>query len=145
MHLLGCPPHLSPTARKSRDPTPSGDRADILCVLQDRVLLSDVSLTHCCADTYVEAAATTAGSAAEVHAAQKVARYALRKPGGYNFTPLVVESYGRQCTATHTLLNLLGHLAADRGRVTKGAWVEGALRRLSVALCKGNDLSLIHI
>ena len=28
--------------------------------------------------------------------------------------------------------------AADGGRVTKGAWIEGALRRLSVALCKGN-------
>ena len=54
-------------------------------------------------------------------------------------TPLVVESYGRQCTATHALLNKLGHLAADSGRVPKGAWIEGALRRLSVALCKGND------
>ena len=38
-----------------------------------------------------------------------------------NFAPLLVESYGRQCTATHTLLNELGHLAADSGRVTKGA------------------------
>ena len=51
----------------------------------------------------------------------------------------MVESYGRQCTATHTLLNLLGCLAEDSGRVTKGACVEGALRLLSVALCKGND------
>ena len=85
------------------------------------------------------AAATTAGSAAEERAAKKVAKYALREPGGYDFTPLVVESYGRQCSATHTLLNLLGRLAADSGRVSKGAWVEGALRRLSIALCKGND------
>ena len=29
--------------------------------------------------------------------------------------------------------------AADSGRVTKGAWIEGVLRRLSVALCKGNE------
>ena len=29
-------------------------------------------------------------------------------------------------------------LAADK-RVSKGAWVEGTLRRLSIALCKGND------
>ena len=44
-----------------------------------------------------------------------------------------------QCKATHTLLNKLGHLAADSGRVTKGAWIEGALCRLGVALCNGND------
>ena len=37
----------------------------------------------------------------------------LCEPDGYDFTPLVVESYGRQCSATHTLLNLLGRLAAD--------------------------------
>ena len=49
----------------------------------------------------------------------------------------MVESYGHRCSATHTLLNLLGRLAADSGRVTMGAWVEGAVRRLSVALCKG--------
>ena len=40
----------------------------------------------------------------------------MREPGGFDFTPLVVESHGRQCSATHTLLNLLGRLAADRGR-----------------------------
>ena len=64
-------------------------------------------------------------------------KYALREPGGYDFTPLVVDSYGCQCSATPTLLNFLGRLA-DSGRVSKGAWVEGALRRLSIALCKGN-------
>ena len=53
--------------------------------------------------------------------------------------PPVVESCGRQCTATHTLLNLLGRLAADSGRVAKEAWVESELRQLKVALCKGND------
>ena len=69
---------------------------------EHRLLLSDVSVTHCCADTYVATAATTAGSATEARAAKKVAKYALREPGGYDFTPLVVESYGRQCSATHT-------------------------------------------
>ena len=66
----------------------AGDRTDILCVLQDRLLLSDVSVTHCFADTYMETAATTAGSAAK-----KVAKYALRELSGYAFTPLMVESY----------------------------------------------------
>ena len=52
----------------------------------------------------------------EACAAKKVAKNALREPGGYDFTPLVVESYGHQCSATHTLLNLLRRLAADSGR-----------------------------
>ena len=70
---------------------------------------------------------------------RKTRKYTLHEPGGYDLTPLVVESYGCQCTATHALLNKLGHVAADSGRVTKGTWIEGALRRLRVALCKGND------
>ena len=71
-------------------------RADVLCVLQDRLLLSDVSVTHCCADTYVATAATTAGSAAETRAAKKVAKYALCEPVGYDFTLLVVQAYDCQ-------------------------------------------------
>ena len=101
--------------------TTAGARADILTVFQDRFLLSDPSVTHFCADTYVERAAATAGSAAEVRTQKKVRKYALHGPGGYDCTPLVVKFYGRQCTATHALLNKLGHLAADSGRVTKGA------------------------
>ena len=96
-------------------------------------------MIHCCADISVESAATTAGSAAEVRAQKKVSRYALHGPGGYHFTPLVVYSYGRQCRSAHALFNKLGHLAADSGRVTKGAWIDGALRRLSVALCEESD------
>ena len=72
-------------------------------------------------------------------AQKKVRKYALRGPGGYDFTPNVVECYGRQCTATHALLSELGHLATDIGRVTKGAWISGALRRLSVEPCKENN------
>ena len=73
------------------------------------------SVELCSADTYVETAATIAGSATDTHAAEKVAKCALREPGGYDFTPLVVESYDRQCSATYILLNLLGRLAADSG------------------------------
>ena len=121
--------------------TTAGAQADILTVLQDRLLLSDASVSHYCADTYVERAAVTAGSAAEVRAQKKVHKYALYGPGGYDFTPLVVECYVCRCTAIHALLNKLGHLTADSGRVTKGAWIEGALRRFSVALCKENDFA----
>ena len=50
--------------------TSAGDRADILCVLQGRILLSDVSVTHCCHEDMQR------GTAAET--AKVVAKYALR-------------------------------------------------------------------
>ena len=131
MQSAGVPISLEPNCSKlagSNPVTSAGDRADILCVVQDRLLLSDVSVTQCCASTYVETAAATAGSAAEVRVAKKVAKYALHEPGGCDFTPLVVQAYGREYSTTYTFLNLLGRLAADSRRVTKGAWVEGVLR-----------------
>ena len=86
-------------------------------------------MTHCCADTYVKRAVATSGSATEVRAQKKVRMYALHVRSGYDLTPCVVEAYVRQCKATHALLNKLG--TSPR--------IEGALCRLSVALCKGND------
>ena len=126
MQSVGVPTSLEPNCSivAGSDPvTSAGHRADILGILQDCLLLSNVSVTHCCADTYVKTAATTAGSAAEGCAAKKVAKYALREPGGYDFTPLVVELYGRHFSATQTLLNHLGRVAADCGRVAMGAWI----------------------
>ena len=64
----------------------------------------------------------------------------MREPGSYDFIVLVIESCSREYSATRTLPNLLGHFAAGSGRFTKGAWVEGALRRLSVVLCERNHL-----
>ena len=62
-------------------------------------------------------------------ACRKMANYALRKPRGYHFTPL--------CSTTDTLLSLLECLGAASGRVIKGGWVQGSLRRLSVASARG--------
>ena len=59
-------------------------------------------MTHCYADTYVERAAATTGFAAEVRAQKKVRKYALHGSGGYDFPPLAVESYGRQCNGVDT-------------------------------------------
>ena len=67
---------------------------DILTVLQDHLLLSDDSVAHCCAETYVERAAPTAESAAE--ARKKVAqvcpelagRVQLHPPGGILWPPV---------------------------------------------------------
>ena len=121
MKSAGVPTSPEPNCSKvagAQPITTAGAWDDTLTVLQDCLLLSCDSVTHCCADTYIERAAATAGCAAEVRAQKKVRKYALHGTGGHEFTPLVVESYGRQCTATHALLNKLWHLAGDSGRVT---------------------------
>lgn len=61
---------------------------------------------------------------------------------GWDCTPLVVESQGRQSKSSHALLNELrkeNHLASDSGRMAKCSRVMGALFRLSAAPCKRND------
>ena len=76
MQSAGVPTSLEPNCSKVAGAnlvTTAGTRAVILTVLQDRLLLSDASVTHCCADTYVERAAANEGSAAEV-CAQKNAQ-----------------------------------------------------------------------
>ena len=62
--LAGVPTSCEPNCSRvggSNAVTSAGDRADILCVLQDRLVLSYVSVPHCCAVTYVETAAARAG------------------------------------------------------------------------------------
>ena len=124
-NLPGCLPLLSPTARESRDPTLSPQLATgrTSSVSSRTASCSLTSPWHTAVCTYVETAATTAGSAAET---KKVAKFALREPGGYDFTPLVVKSYDRYFSATHRPLNYLGRFAADSGRVSQGTWVDGA-------------------
>ena len=84
----------------------------------------------------METAAITAGTTAETHPAEKGGAYALRDPGGYEFTPR-----GRVLWPP-----MLRHVCAPepsgapcRRRITMGAQVEDALRRLNIALSKGND------
>ena len=89
MQSAGVPTSLEPICSKvaGAHPVTTGVRADILTVL-----LLDASVTYCCADTCIERAAATAGSAPEVRAQKKVRKYALHGPGGYDFTLFVVVS-----------------------------------------------------
>ena len=69
MHSAGVPTSLEPNYSKIVGAHPvctAGAGADVLTVFQDRLLLSDASVTHSCADTYIDPTATTAGCAAEV-------------------------------------------------------------------------------
>jgi hypothetical protein len=60
------------------------------------------------------------------------------EPNGYPFVPFSVESYGRIGMPVMNLLHALGDEAAGPGEVTRGSFVAGALREISVGLCRGN-------
>jgi hypothetical protein len=60
------------------------------------------------------------------------------EPHGYGFVPFSLETYGRLGQPAMKLLHLLGDEAAGPGGVMRASFVNGALRELSVGLCRGN-------
>jgi hypothetical protein len=114
------------------------ERGDILLALPNALTVADVSVIHPAAQSYVRGAAAAAGSAAALRDQQKRTRYEQSFPGGYAFTPLVVETYGRMGKPAMELLNTIATQACASGTFTRGDFVGAALRELSVALCKGN-------
>jgi hypothetical protein len=85
--------------------------------------------------------AATAGATASHRDQRKRTAYARVEPHGYGFVPFSVETYGRLGQPAMTLLHLLGGEAAGPGGVTRASFVHGALRELSVGLCRGNFLA----
>jgi hypothetical protein len=83
------------------------------------------------------AAATTAGAAAARRDQQKRATYARLEPNGFLFVLFSVESYWRLGQPAMTLLHALGDEAASRGGIGRASFVAGALRDLSIGLCRG--------
>jgi hypothetical protein len=57
---------------------------------------------------------------------------------GYELVPIAVESFGRLRAPPHALLCRVVDVAADRGSVSKAAFIESVLQEMSVALGKGN-------
>lgn len=99
MQLVGVPTSLDPNCSKlagEQPVTSPGETADLLTILPYQLLLFDVSVTHIAANAYVAAASLTTGSVAGARAQKKFHNYALHEPGGYDLTPLVLESLGRQ-------------------------------------------------
>jgi hypothetical protein len=70
---------------------------------------------------------------------RKRAHYQRLGSANYHLVPLVHESYGRMGEAATELLSRLGASAEDTGSCSKRAFIESALRELSVALCRGNS------
>jgi hypothetical protein len=124
----------------STRPAPVNARADILVVMpQTNALHVDVSVTHPAADTYVAAAAEAPGAAAATRDRRKEAHYLLRGfDHGFELVPFSLETYGRLGEPAMRFLSTLAATAAASGRVSQRAFLEGALRLVSVALCKGN-------
>jgi hypothetical protein len=89
----------------------------------------------------ISLAATIVGAAASHRDQQKRTAYARVELHGYGFVPFSVETYGRLGQLAMKLLHLLGDEAADLGGVTRASFVHGALRELSVDVCRGNFLS----
>lgn len=122
------------TARQPR----AAAYGDVLAMLPRRLTITDVSVIHPGADTYVRRAAGEAGAAAEIRDKQKYEKYNRAGSAVYRVVPLSHESYGRMGQPASRLLNELANIASGSGAVAKGAFVESALQELSVALCRGN-------
>lgn len=130
-------PVLRPLQGTSATSLERGSRGDILLALPSALTVVDVSVIHPCARTYVAAASRKEGSAAALRDQQKLDKYETADPHGYAFVPLSIETYGRLGKPAMQLLNTLGDRAAEGG-ADKSAFVTNALRRLSMALCRGN-------
>ena len=92
---------------------------DILALFPRRLTVADISVIHPGADTYVSAAATTAGAAAKDRDDKKHQKYNRAGSAVYRMVPLSHESYGRLGQPAIQLLNELAILASSSGAVGK--------------------------
>jgi hypothetical protein len=89
----------------------------------------------------ISKAANTSGAVASLRDQKKRTAYARAEPHGYGFVPLSAEICSCHDQPAMKLLHLLGDKAAGPVGVIRASFVNGALRELSVGLCRGNFLS----
>ena len=111
-------------------------------VLPSGMTIVDVYVIHPAASSCVNVARTVGGAAA-VRDASKMVRYESIGPNGHAFIPISVETFGRLGKPAMELINIAA-TAATGGTVEKGAFTAGALRELSVGLCRGNGVLYMH-
>lgn len=102
-----------------------------------RPAIADVCVVHPLAKSYVRAAAETGGATALEAERKKRVKYGTSGTGACKFYPLAHETYGRVGPAAYQFLNSLADVAASSGTVSKRAFIENSMRRLSTALCRG--------
>ena len=90
------------------------------------------------ASSYSRRAAREAGAAASLRDNLKRAAYRAHDPDANDLVPLSHESFGWLGRPAMAHLSHLADIACRSGDVQRDAFVHIALRRLSVAMCKGN-------
>jgi hypothetical protein len=113
-------------------------RGDILMVLPQGIPIADVSVVHPLSTRLLHWAASTARASASHRDQQQRTTYAWLVPKESEFVPVSVESYGRLSQPAMKLLHTLSEEAAGPGDVSQASFVDGALRKLSVGLVRGN-------
>jgi hypothetical protein len=127
--------------RRGRQAQGDGARGDALLAMPEGMLITDVVVVHPAAQSYLEAAARTDGTAATDREAFKVQKFrASADTGAYAFEAMGVETYGRLGAGTMRLINRLVGIAAESGKVDKGALVAYTLREMSVGLARYNGM-----
>jgi hypothetical protein len=114
-----------------------GARGNVLLAMDSATAVADISVIHPSGAATLGAAALTDGAAARRDTTKRAAYNAL-EPNGYDFIPFPVESYGRLGKPALALLSRFGEEVCSSGPIWKGAFLAGALRELSVGLCRGN-------
>jgi hypothetical protein len=141
-HRAGAATAVEPAMERLRVGTgrASLEHSDLLVVLPDEgSVVTDVSVVHPVANSFLRRAAHTAGTAASARDAAKSLKY-----GSGGHTPLSMESYRRLGRLAMQFLQTLADAATSSATagsdVTISSFVTGALRELSVALVKGNEV-----
>ena len=118
----------------------NGKRPDGLTLIpwrEGRCLVWDVTVADTNAASYLPSTSISAGSAAELAAVRKQAKYAQR----YEFVPIAVESHGSySATATALLADLGRRLSAATSDAKETAHL---FQRLSIALQRFNAVCVI--
>jgi hypothetical protein len=116
-------------------------RGDLLMALPRGITISDISVIYLLSINTLPRGTTTAGAAASHRDQQKRTAHARVEPNGSGFVSFPMETYGRIGHPTMKLLHDLGEEAAGPGGVSRSSFMAGALRELSVGLCRSNFMA----
>ena len=100
----------------------------------------DVVVVHASTKSYAAQAAMTAGWTAARAEQSKRPRFRKDVPdhAAFRFVLFAVETCRHMCKEAVMFANRLGDIAAESGRIPKGAFVRWAMRLLSVTVQRGN-------